>query len=87
MWDGLVAIYEEARRAGGCCGLMHLQRTLHQRWLQAVHSMRCKHATVRTHARRSDPAAHDILSCLLQGLVDAVGVSNYGPKQLQKIGQ
>lgn len=24
---------------------------------------------------------------LLQGLVDAVGVSNYGPKQLQKISQ
>ncbi len=29
--------------------------------------------------------SHLLVICLLQGLVEAVGVSNYGPKQLQRI--
>lgn len=80
LWDGLVSMYEEVIPRMQPASFASVKRLLHasiitclaKAILEAAQQVACHRAFFT-----------DL--CLIQGLVKAVGVSNYGPRQLEKI--
>ena len=77
MWDGLVAIYEEV-----CVGGVGWGGAAAGEWLGWGDGRAAGAVAINEGSGGGEPAAPAVR---LQGLAEAVGVSNYGPRQLRKI--
>ena len=77
MWDGLVAIYEEV-----CVGGVRWGGAAAGEWLGWGDGRAAGAVAINEGSGGGEPAAPAVR---LQGLAEAVGVSNYGPRQLRKI--